>query len=79
MPRKRRLTFIASYGAGCLLGGFLALQPAAMLFLASVAKLAISASFVLNRGSPAGFDEETLAAEENYGLASPGLKLAWGD
>lgn len=50
-----------------------------MLFLASVAKLAISASFVLNRGSSAGFDEETLAAEENYGLASPGLKLAWGD
>lgn len=78
--RNRRLCYIACYAAGCLIGAAMSLEAAAMLFLVSMIKSLISASFLLNRGVAMGrFQEEAHPEEERYAMASPVVKSPWRD
>ncbi|KAM0720033.1 hypothetical protein Q7P37_004168 [Cladosporium fusiforme] len=78
--RTRRLWFIASYAAGCLIGAAMNLEAAGTLFLAFVIKLSISASFLFNRGQAVGrFQEETGPEEEAHAMVSPVVKSLRGD
>lgn len=76
--RNRRLCFIASYAAGCLVGAAVSLKAAGTLFLVSVIKLLISASFLFNRGPAVGrFQDMTGPEEEGCNMASPAVKSLW--
>lgn len=79
LARNRRLAFVASYAAGCLIGGAIHFTAAGALFFALLLKLAIGASFLLNRGKVVMTDVEGIElGEENHELVSP-AKTLWAD
>jgi uncharacterized membrane protein YoaK (UPF0700 family) len=70
--RNRRLLYVASYAAGCIIGAVMSFGPTGSLFFVTALKLVISASFVLNRGRAGGrFPEAAGSGDNNYEMGTP--------
>lgn len=70
--RNRRLLYVSSYAAGCIIGGIVSFGPSGSLFLISAIKLVISASFLINRGRAAArYPESAGSGEESYEMGTP--------
>ncbi|GAB7322380.1 hypothetical protein MBLNU13_g03338t1 [Cladosporium sp. NU13] len=73
--RIRRLLYVSSYAAGCIIGAVVSLGPTGSLFVISAVKLIISASFLLNRGRAAArHPEAARSGEESYETGTPAPK-----
>jgi hypothetical protein len=70
--RNRRLLYVLSYAAGCIIGAIVSFGPSGSLFLISVLKLIVSASFLLNRGRAAArYPEAAGSRDESYEMGTP--------
>jgi hypothetical protein len=71
--RNRRLLYVSSYAAGCIIGAIVSFGPSGSFFLISAMKLIISASFLLNRGRAAAarYPETTASGDESYEMGTP--------
>jgi uncharacterized membrane protein YoaK (UPF0700 family) len=70
--RNRRLLYVSSYAAGCIIGAVVSFGVTGSLFLVSAIKLIISASFLLNRGRAAArYPEPAGSNEESYEMGTP--------
>jgi uncharacterized membrane protein YoaK (UPF0700 family) len=70
--RNRRLLYISSYAAGCIIGAIVSFGLSGSLFLISATKLIISASFLLNRGQAAArYPEAAGSGDESYEMGTP--------
>lgn len=70
--RNRRLLYVSSYAAGCIIGAVVSFGPTGSLFLISAIKLIISASFLSNRGRAAArFPEAAGSGDESYEMGTP--------
>jgi uncharacterized membrane protein YoaK (UPF0700 family) len=78
--RNRRVFFGPSYAAGCIVGATMAFGTVGSLLIVYAIKLAIGASFLLNRGKAASrFPTVARAGEEHYELDAPVVKASWSD
>ena len=78
--RNRRVIFVASYAAGCILGATMSFGTAASLLVVCAIKLVIGVSFLLNRGKAASrFPAAVSARDEHYNPDTPMLKASWSD
>lgn len=77
--RNRRLLYVSSYAAGCIVGAVMSFGPTGSLFLIAAVKLIISASFLLNRGRAAAkYPEAAGSGDETYELGTPISKAPSG-
>jgi hypothetical protein len=78
--RNRRVLFVASYAAGCIIGATMTFGTVGSLLLVCAIKLAISVSFLLNRGKiTSRFPVAATEQEEHYELDTPVVKASWSD
>jgi uncharacterized membrane protein YoaK (UPF0700 family) len=69
--RNRRLLYILSYAAGCIIGATMSFGTTGSLLFISAMKLVVTASFLLNRGRAAGrFSETAGLRDESYELST---------
>ena len=70
--RNRRLLYVSSYAAGCVIGAVVGFGPTGSLFVISAMKLIISASFLLNRGRAAArYPKAAGSGDESYEMGIP--------
>lgn len=70
--RNRRLLYVSSYAAGCVIGAVVGFGPTGSLFVISAMKLIISASFLLNRGRAAArYPKAAGSGDESYEMGTP--------
>ena len=70
--RNRRLLYVSCYAVGCIIGAVVSFGTPGSLFLISVIKLVISASFMLNRGRAAArYPEAAGSGDESYEMGTP--------
>ena len=78
--RNRRVFFVASYAAGCIIGATMTFGTVGSLLLVCAIKLAISVSFLLNRGKATSrFPAVATTGVEHYELDTPVVKASWSD
>lgn len=80
--RNRRVFFVASYAAGCIIGSVMSLGTVGSLLLVCAIKVVISVSFLLNRGKAASRFPASATdgpRDEQYELETTVLKSSWSD
>jgi len=78
--RTRRVFFVASYAAGCIVGAVMSFGTVGSLLLVCAVKVVISVSFLFNRGKATSrFPTSAWVGDEHYELDAPVLKTSWSD